>query len=207
LKHYPAVRCNLFALLSAAVSNNFSIRQKGFPLPSGLGIFIAKQPFFIFGISHIANQKQYHKNRKPMKKFNLLTISLFALFVSACHSDDRQFYFYPGNPNLEGQWKLVNVSGSIAGTSDDFPEGMITWKFNGISQTVYIVNNNTDEQKQDILPTGTYHFNFVNNEATPELCAQTISIDGTNLGCYTISTDEFIINQTESDGFMIRLVR
>jgi hypothetical protein len=142
-----------------------------------------------------------------MKTIKQIAILFCLALLSACHNDSPQSYYYPGNPNIQGNWKLVNVSGSIAGTSDDFPEGMITWKFNGFSQTVSIVNNNTDEDKQDILPTGTYPFHFVNNEATPELCAQTIQIDGMNLGCYTISTNEFIMNQTESDGLMIRLVR
>jgi len=141
-----------------------------------------------------------------MKKILLLQIFIFTLILSACHHDDQPNY-YPGNPNIEGQWKLVNVSGGISGTSYDYPPGMIKWKFNGISQTVYVVNNNVDDNMQDLLPTGTYHYSFVNNEATPELCAQTIRIDGMNLGCYTISDDEFIMNQTESDGFMVKLIR
>lgn len=109
-------------------------------------------------------------------------------------------------PSINGTWKLVNVSGGIAGTNDDFADGLITWKFNA-NHTVTITNNNTDDSKQDILESGTYDYVFNTNEATPELCAINISIGGTNMGCYTVTATQFTMSQVESDGYLIKLVR
>jgi len=143
-----------------------------------------------------------------MKKLTLLPFFLFTLILCACHSDDNPTYYpLPANQSLEGEWKLVNVRGGIAGTNDTFPEGTILWKFNSINQTVAVTNNNTDDQRQDILPSGLYHYAIVANEATPELCAQTLQIDDINMGCFNIGLTEFTMNQTESDGFFITLVR
>lgn len=111
------------------------------------------------------------------------------------------------NDSIEGDWSLVEVKGGITGTIYNYPEGMITWKFNGISQTVAVTNNNTDPMMQDILPTGQYNYTFVSNEATPELCATNIKVDGVNLGCFDIGSSEFTMSQIEADGFMITLIR
>jgi hypothetical protein len=143
-----------------------------------------------------------------MKKITFLPYFFFVLFFCACHSDDNAAYYpLPTNQSLEGEWKLVNVRGGIAGVNDTFADGTILWKFNGISQTVAVTNNNTDDQMQDILPSGLYHYSIVANEATPELCAQTFQIDGTNMGCFNIGLAEFTMNQTETDGFLVTLVR
>jgi hypothetical protein len=146
-----------------------------------------------------------------MKSLKLLPVLFLLLSLSACHNEENQSAQAPSRilttATLEGEWKLVNVSGGLVGTNDHFPAGLITWKINGISQTIVIVNNNTNDQLQDILPSGTYHYSFVANEATPELCAMNIQVDGVNLGCYNITANEFTMSQIESDGFMIKLVR
>lgn len=141
-----------------------------------------------------------------MNTLKLLSAFLFLILFS-CHSDDSAQIQSAPITGIEGPWKLVEVNGGISGTIYNYPEGMITWKFNGISQTVIIQNNNVDENMQDILPSGTYHYSLVANEATPELCALNITIDGLNLGCYNIGTTEFTMSQIESDGFFIKLVR
>jgi hypothetical protein len=139
------------------------------------------------------------------KTLKLLSTFLF-LFLVSCHSDDNPQTQTPPL-GIEGTWKLTEVNGGITGTIYNYPPGMINWKFNGISQTVIVENHNVDENMQDILPSGTYHYNFVANQATPELCALNIEVNGMNLGCYDIGTTQFTMSQVETDGFLIKLVR
>lgn len=136
-----------------------------------------------------------------------LLFALLSLLLFSCHSDDNRPIQTPLPTGIEGSWKLTQVNGGITGTIYDYPEGMITWKFNGISQTVVVQNNNSDESMQDILPSGTYPYSFVVNEATPELCALNIEVNGMNLGCYNIGATQLTMSQIESDGFFIKLIR
>ena len=144
-----------------------------------------------------------------MKSVKYLVAALLFVLIWACYNDDNTNVEMPQttNENFEGEWKLVNVSGGIMGVNDTFPEGMITWKVNGISQTIAVTNDNPDAQAQDILPDGIYNYSFVPNEATPELCDMTIKVGDVNLGCYNITSEEFTMSQVESDGFFIKLVR
>jgi hypothetical protein len=189
VKLFPTIR-SIFCLL----------RRKRMPLLSGLGIYTFKAT--LFGISHLL----FNNRKKPTMKKLLLLTSLFAsLMLSSCHDSDNN-QAMPLSSTITGNWKLTNVSGGIAGTNDDFADGLITWKFNS-DHTVTITNNNTADNKQDILESGTYPYAFETNEATPELCAVNIVVGGTNLGCYTITPTQFTMSQVESDGFMIKLVR
>jgi len=40
----------------------------------------------------------------------------------------------PAAANLKGEWKLVGVSGGIAGINDNFPDGQLTSKINHAKQ-------------------------------------------------------------------------
>ena len=130
----------------------------------------------------------------------ILGIMLMLLF-SGCSSESNS----STNDAVTGQWKLVNVNGTFAGIHDNFPEGMITWDFNPITQTVTVTNNNTNPNLWDVLETGIYSFNFVNNPESP--CGESIEIDGSLYGCYSIANDSLVIDQAIADGFTITLKR
>lgn len=142
-----------------------------------------------------------------MKQLQFLPYFLFALTLFACHQDSDNNFPVPVNPSINGEWTLINVSGGIAGTNDDFPSGTITWTFNTADAKVTVVNNNTDDSKQDILEDGIYPYTFEVNTAAPDLCATTISIGGMNLGCYNVTTHELTMGQVETDGYLLKLVR
>ncbi|MCF6129961.1 hypothetical protein L1S35_09755 [Flavobacterium sp. AS60] len=134
-----------------------------------------------------------------MKKQHLILGILIMLLFVGCSKDSST----PTSDSVTGQWKLVNVSGTFAGINNDFPEGMITWDFNPITQTVTVTNNNTDPNLWDVLETGVYNYHFVNNPEMP--CAESIYIDGSEYGCYSVVNDSLIIDQSIADGFAVTL--
>lgn len=134
------------------------------------------------------------------KQLSILGI-LLAILVSSCSSDSKSSTTDP----ISGQWKLVNVSGTFAGINNDFPEGTITWDFNPITQTVTVTNSNTNADLWDVLETGIYTYQFVTNPELP--CGESINIEGTPYGCYSIVNDSLVIDQSIADGFKITLKR
>ncbi|WP_264520784.1 hypothetical protein [Flavobacterium sp. N1994] len=135
-----------------------------------------------------------------MKKLiSFFGVFFLFLFVS-CNSNSNAT-----TDPIQGQWKLVNVSGTFAGINNNFTVGMITWDFNPITQTVTVTNNNTDPNLWDVLETGVYPYHFVNNPESP--CGQSIDINGSAYGCYSISNNTLVIDQSIADGFAIRLER
>lgn len=132
---------------------------------------------------------------------------LFAAFIcinsilSSCSNDNN----FTSENSVEGRWKLVNSRGTFAGINNNFTYGLITWDFNSITQTVTVINNNTDPNLLDILETGVYNYQFINNPDSP--CGESIEIDGSVLGCYSIINDSLVIDQSIADGFAITLKR
>ncbi|MGC4041354.1 MAG: hypothetical protein QM710_11380 [Flavobacterium sp.] len=120
--------------------------------------------------------------------------------MTSCSSDSNS----ARSSIVDGQWKLTNVSGSIIGSSSDFEPGMITWDFNPTTQTVTVVNNNTDENKTDIFETGIYNYQIVAND-NPELCSQVIKIDNIEMGCFNIVEGKLKIDQAFADGYTLTL--
>jgi hypothetical protein len=134
-----------------------------------------------------------------MKKLILPFALLLIFILSSCSSDSKSTNTDP----VQGQWKLVAVDGFFTGTHDTFTPGLITWTFNPITQTVSVVNNNTNPNSNDLLETGVYNYHFVNNPDAP--CAESIDINGTVYGCYTVANDSLIIDQAIADGFSVTL--
>ncbi len=132
---------------------------------------------------------------------------LFSLGISltlasgACSSENSSAATEP----IAGQWKLVSVNGTFAGIHDNFTEGLITWNFNPATQKVTVVNNNTNPNSWDMLDTGVYSYQFVNNPDAP--CAESIEIDGSVYGCYSFANDSLVIDQSVADGYTICLKR
>ena len=107
---------------------------------------------------------------------------------------------------LNGSWKLLRVSGSIAGVDHTFPPGTITWTFDADSRTLSVDNNNTNPTLQDGLENGVYDFGFMNSQA-PETCQTTLLIDGEDYGCYIFEGETLRISQAYTDGLMYDFVR
>lgn len=140
----------------------------------------------------------------------LIAFLLCGFSLVSCHDDDDGNpgpVSYPIDQQLEGKWHLTNVSGGIAGTDDDYSFNEIVWDFHTEQHTVTVTNMNTDPQKIDFFDSGTYNYTFNANTSTPELCAQTIAIDGVNLGCYEFEFSSFTMSQVESDGYLLQLER
>jgi hypothetical protein len=137
-----------------------------------------------------------------MKKLILLFPILLLFTFSNCSRDSNSA---PNDP-VQGQWKLVNVSGTFAGINHDFTPGLITWTFNPITQTVTVVNNNTDANKWDVLETGVYNYQVVaDSQEYP--CDEILKIEGGDMGCFTVSGNSLLIDQSVADGFAIQLVQ
>jgi len=137
-----------------------------------------------------------------MKKIQL--ISLFAIMILfSCNNDDDN----SNDTSLRGVWKLIEVNGTIAGIRDQFEPGTIQWNFNTSNTTFTVVNNNTDESKQDVFESGTYNYSITNNDMTPEICTRSLVLDGTNYGCYIVTTTTLQINQGEADGIILKFIR
>jgi hypothetical protein len=135
-----------------------------------------------------------------MKKAIPVLILLLSLVQMGCSCPSSS---NPTADGVQGQWKLVAVDGTFAGIHETFAPGLITWTFDPSNQTVTVVNNNTNTNAWDLLDTGVYDYHFVNNPDSP--CGEQIEIDGSIYGCYTISSDHFIIDQAIADGYTITL--
>ncbi len=125
---------------------------------------------------------------------------LLALAISGCSSDSNSSHA----EIVEGQWKLINVSGSFAGVSNDFEPGVITWDFNPTLHTVTVVNNNTDDNLTDLFDTGVYNYQIVPNP-DPQTCSELLTVDIMELGCFSIVDGNLKIDQAFADGFTITL--
>lgn len=137
-----------------------------------------------------------------MKKITLLLLLVPLLFMQACNNDDDT-QVNPQNPQAEGTWKLINVSGSIAGVSHNYEEGVITWTFEEDMQMIQIVNNSTDTNKYSGPESGHYDYEIIPNEATPQSCLSTIEVGSfLNLGCQDLNGNTMVFTQLEADGYV-----
>lgn len=134
------------------------------------------------------------------KKISILLI-LCSIILTSCSNDNSS----SKNESIAGQWKLVNVTGTFGGINDNFMPGLITWDFNPITQTVTVINNNTDINLLDVLETGVYNYQFINNPDSP--CSESLEINGSVYGCYSVDNDSLVIDQSIADGFAITLKR
>lgn len=153
---------------------------------------------------------------KKLPTFLLLLAPL--LLATSCQDDDVQLQTtavqmpqqpqepqQPEEPeqpqSAEGRWSLINISGSIAGVSNNFPEGQITWTFNPDS-TIDIVNGNPDENVEDFLDSGNYVFGFIPNEMQSG-CNEVMFVWCFTVGCQNISGDMMTLTQPENDGYTL----
>ncbi|MEO5777998.1 MAG: hypothetical protein ABIQ27_13940 [Flavobacterium sp.] len=131
--------------------------------------------------------------------FSILGISMM-LALSGCSSESSATH----SSIVNGQWKLINVSGSFAGISHDFEPGLITWDFNPITQMVTVVNNNTNNELVDLFDTGVYNYTIVVNP-DPQTCSEIIMIDIMEMGCFSIVNGNLQLDQAFADGMTVTL--
>ena len=142
-----------------------------------------------------------------MKKtiYLLAFLAASVTFVS-CHDDDDDHPDpnpFPVDQQLEDKWHLLNVSGGIAGTTDEYGVNEIVYDFDTETHTVQVTNTNTNEAKVDFFDSGTYNYTFEVNVITPQSCTETIAIDGTDLGCYSFADSRLTLMQIGADVYTL----
>lgn len=134
-----------------------------------------------------------------MKRTIIFLTLLSVILLWGCSNDSNS-----RSNTIEGQWKLINVTGTFAGVDDDFAPGLITWDFNPIMHTVSIVNNNTDDSKWDVFETGVYNYQIIDNPDFP--CGEMLKIDNMEMGCFSVTSNSLTIDQSIADGFTLQFV-
>lgn len=129
-------------------------------------------------------------------------VLLFTSLFSCSDSNDNNHQ----QADVTGIWRLVKVENGFAGINDQFDTEWITWTFLD-DGNVSVSNTNTDDSKQDLLDTGSYPFGFIENESTPEMCSESLTINTAEYGCVSISNDTMKIDQSFADGYRITLTK
>lgn len=133
-----------------------------------------------------------------MKSLKILIAILLVATIASCSSDDDN------NVQLTqiNSWNLARVTGGFAGVDQTFPEGLIVWTFNGDTDTVVVVNNNTDNTLNDFFDSGTYPYT-IENDGTNDV----ISIDGIDFGVISETENELLLDHQVDDGFTVTFTR
>lgn len=134
-----------------------------------------------------------------MKKLIYLFAAVSALAFTGC-SDDENTNNDINPPDYSGPWALINVSGSIAGVSDDIEN--VTWNFNTDENTVTVTNANTDETDEDFFENGTYSVTLQEDENAQD-CNYNLRINSTDFGCIAIDGDAMTFTQQAADGYIL----
>ncbi|MGV3459108.1 MAG: hypothetical protein ACO1N9_01510 [Flavobacterium sp.] len=151
--------------------------------------------------------------------YTLLLLLAPVLLATSCQEDDAvlnttavvaepqqqpeepQEQEQPQNPTGDS-WSLINVSGSIAGVSHNFPVGQITWTFNE-NATIDVVNNNPDQNLEDFLDSGNFTYGFIPSEMPTNTCSEDLFVWCFVLGCQNIDGDTMTITQQFADGYTL----
>ncbi len=130
---------------------------------------------------------------------------LFFLSLFSCKNDDNEITVDVPDPNslgIEGEWNLIAVTGGFLGVDHIFEAGTIVWNFDETSKTIDVVNNNTDNNLEDSLSTGTYNYSIQITNGVQELIVNEVSIGNLNI----INT-KFTIDEQFRDGFLYEFTR
>jgi len=130
------------------------------------------------------------KKEYIMKIFVYLVL-MFSL-ISCCKEETKD--------GLEGKWFLVNATGGIAGISQNYPKGDISWTFD--NGNVKIVNNYTGQW--NVSPQ-TMQKDY---KIVPTIEGSELHLDNEYFVNFQVSNDSLLLNQLQiSDGFGFILVR
>ena len=136
-----------------------------------------------------------------MKNLKLLSFLMIIGLFNSCSVDDD----YNNNPSLLGAWNLVEVSGTIAGTTDEFALGTIVWNFS--TSEVAVLNTNTNDSLQDGFDSGTYDYILANTPASNSICNQTIAFAADDTRCIEFSNNVLIITENIADAVTYKFIR
>lgn len=146
-------------------------------------------------------------------KFFLLLTCFFIL--TNCSLDNDNIIEDQLEYDLE--WHLIEVNGGIAGISHQFDLEVVIWVFNNKDAddtsddalTITIINNNTDDTKEDFLDSGTYNYSIIE-----ETDGNYITIEETEFGEVTFpNTTTLLIDTNElstgsgADGYVYTFQR
>ncbi len=144
--------------------------------------------------NYYASKFQEHKINQ-MKILKPLIGILALLLLFSCSDDDTS----NTNPSLVDNWTLITATGTIAGTTHEFPAGTIVWKFNA-DNTIIVTNNNTNETLQSGLASGTYSYTVSEFDSQNNLCPRYITINADEFGCIILYDNNMNISQNVADG-------
>lgn len=123
-----------------------------------------------------------------MKKYFLTTLSSLLLLMGCSINNNN----IPNPQTIIIHWNLVKTTGGVAGVNHEFPLETIIWDFNKVDLKLTIVNNNTDDTKEDALDAGTYIY------SESQINGKTyLNISGVEFGGFTLSSDQLIIDQND----------
>ncbi|WP_372937835.1 hypothetical protein [Seonamhaeicola sp.] len=139
----------------------------------------------------------------------LYIISICFIFLTSCDLNDDNETTYEETTYLV-EWHLIEVNGGISGETDEFDLNTVVWTFNTENNVLTVVNNNTDDTKEDALDSGTYSYSETDFGGIFYL-----SIDGDEFGEFSFSSSNnfLTINATElstemvSDGYIYEFQR
>lgn len=136
-----------------------------------------------------------------MKSFKLLSALLILFLTNSCTVDDDVIV----DPTILGRWNLVQVSGTIAGTTYNFNYGDVTWDF--ALQSFIVTNNNLNENLIGTFESGTYSYQVSNVAVEAFSCVQTISFFADDVNCLQFDKNTLYISQNIADGITLKFIR
>ena len=87
-------------------------------------------------------------------KLFISLICIFTLITNCSNNADNT----EDEEAINVPWSLKSVVGGLAGTNDTFVMGTILWTFNDSTNSLIVLNNNTEDVVYDGLETGTYNY-------------------------------------------------
>ncbi len=134
-----------------------------------------------------------------MKRMKFLLLLLSPLLLAMTCDEDTD---YP-HIGLQGEWQLVRISNSFAGSSRDIEEGLVSWTFSESTRTVF-VDNDSEEGAENGLTSRNYTYTLPEDG---DVCDQTLQVGERDFGCITISGDSLKLSRDYVGGDTFTFVR
>lgn len=127
-------------------------------------------------------------------KYHFYLILSFIFIITSCSLNDNENSIET-NQDVTIEWHLTKSSGGITGEDYEFDLDTIIWDFDSQNGSLTIVNNNTDDNKEDAINSGTYVYELL--ELNDLIY---IIIDGEEYGeiIFSSNNDAITINQNQT---------